>query len=112
MASADELYQQARGRWQKCIDLSVHDDEQMVYPVTGLLKQALKVDPAHVPSLRLFCYLLMQIGATDEAKEVCKQLLPLVPSTEKATLPSSLIEEPNRSKRLAWLFERWIRGEF
>ncbi len=112
MPSADEFYQQAHDRWQKCLDLSVHDDEQVVYPVTGLLKQALKIDPAHLPSLRLFCYLLMQIGATDEAKEVWGQLAPLVSPDEKATVQSNLIDESDRYKRLDWLFERWLRGEF
>ncbi len=112
MSSSNEIYQQARARWRKCIDLSVHDDEQAVYPVTGLLKQALRVEPAHVPSLRLYCYLLVQIGATDEAREVWEQLAPLIPAAEKANLQAGLIDEPDRYRRLDWLFERWLRDEF
>lgn len=112
MASADEFYQQARSRWQQCIELSLYDDEEVVYPVTGLLKKGLKLDARHVPSLRLFSYLLAQIGATDESKEIIEQVLQLVPSDEKANELLTLIEKRDRNARLDWLFARWSAEEF
>ncbi len=53
MQSADELYQQARQRWLEVIDLSVYDDQNIIYDTISILEKALRQDPTHIKSLTL-----------------------------------------------------------
>jgi hypothetical protein len=97
--SADELYQEARDRWAKVVDLGLYDDDRAIYPVTSLLERARKQDSKHVKSLALLSDLMMELGADDEASELITRLLELEPDAKPHREKMALLKKERSKER-------------
>jgi hypothetical protein len=110
--SADELYQEARDRWVKAVDLGVHDDERVIYGVTPILERALRQSPQHIKSLALLSDLLMQMGADEEASRLLAKLRQLEPDAkahqEKADLLQKKQSKERRGEIRHYLAMKWL----
>jgi hypothetical protein len=110
--SADDLYQEARDRWAKVVDLGVYDDERVIYGVTPLLEKALRQNPQHVKSLALLSDLLMQMGADDEASGLLTKLRELEPDAkahqEKAAFLRKKRTKERRDEIRHYLARKWL----
>jgi cytochrome c-type biogenesis protein CcmH/NrfG len=97
--SADELYQQARGRWAEIVDIGVYDDRKAIYTVTPILAKALRQDPSHVKSLALLSDLLMEVGAYEEASAMVARLRELEPGAPRHEEKAALLQKPPSKER-------------
>jgi hypothetical protein len=113
--SADELYQEARDRWAKAVDLGVYDEESVIYGVTPILGKALRQNPQHVKSLALLSDLLMQMGADEEASRLLTKLRELEPDAkghqEKAALLQQKRSKERRDEIRGYLAMKWLTTE-
>jgi hypothetical protein len=113
--SADALYQEARDRWAKVVDLGLYDDEKAIYPVTPMLERALRQDRSHVRSLALLSDLLMAIGADTEASELLARLRELEPGAkahqEKIALLQKKRSKERRDEIRQYLAMKWQTTE-
>jgi tetratricopeptide (TPR) repeat protein len=113
--SADELYQEARARWAKAVDLGVHDDEKVIYGVTPILEKALQENQKHVKSLALLSDLLMAAGADEEAIQLLARLLELEPDTtahqEKVALLRQKRSKVRSDEIRHYLAMKWLTTE-
>jgi len=97
--SAEELYQEARDRWAKAVDLGVYDDERVIYGVTPILEQALRQNPQNVKSLALLSDLLMQMGADEEASRLLTKLREVEPDAEAHQEKAALLQKKRSKER-------------
>jgi hypothetical protein len=97
--SAEELYQEARERWAKVVDLGLYDDQKAIYTVTPILEKALRQDPKHIKSLALLSDLVMEMGAYADATEMVANLLVLEPAGKVHQDKWSLLERKNSKEK-------------
>jgi len=113
--SADDLYQEARARWAKAVDIGVHDDEKVIYGVTPILEKALRENPKHVKSLALLSDLLMAVGADEEASQLLARLLELEPDAKPHQEKMALLRQKRSKERSDeirhYLSMKWLTTE-
>jgi hypothetical protein len=109
--SAQDLYEQARRRWAEAIDLGLYDDTKVILGTTGLLQQAIKLDPRHVRALALLCDLLAAHTAYAEAASLVQRLIELEPTREEHQRRQNLLALPNGREKhgeiIGYLAVKW-----
>ena len=114
--SADSLYIEARALWAKVVNLSIYDNEDMLYSVVRLLKKARQQNANHVPSLVLLSDLFMQLDADSEAMQVVDLLLTLQPHNQTHARKKVLLKQlqwhrtdTNRNAVREFVETRWTQ---
>ena len=109
--SAEELYRQARERWQQAVDLDLYDDPAAIRGTTGLLQKAVRQDPKHVKAMALLSDLLAALTAYEEAAALVVKLRALEPDTEEHRKRAELLALPNgkekRAEIMGYLAVKW-----
>jgi hypothetical protein len=99
--SAEELYRQARERWQQAVDLSLYDDPAAIRGTTGLLQKAIRQEPDHVKATALLSDLLAALTAYEEAAALVLKLRALEPEAEEHRRRAELLSLPNGKEKRA-----------
>jgi hypothetical protein len=99
--SAEELYRQARERWQRAVDLGLYDDPAVIRGTTGLLQKAIRQDPKHIKAMALLSDLLAALTAYEEAAILVVKLRELEPDVKEHRRRAELLALPNGKERRA-----------
>jgi hypothetical protein len=99
--SPEELYRQARERWQQAVDLGLYDDPAAIRGTTGLLQKAIRQDPEHVRAMALLSDLLAALTAYEEAAALVVKLRTLEPDAEGHRRRAELLALPNGKEKRA-----------
>jgi hypothetical protein len=77
--NADEAYAKVREELVQIVDLSLYDDSELIEPIASRLGGLAYRYPEHVLTARVLCVLLLELGASSEARDLATQLVRLEP---------------------------------